>query len=83
MIISYHYLRYLVITVLLLFSTIVLTGCTDLTDLEAIATTPDGRILLLKEIEQEDDSPREQHLYFCSDLKGKIPQLSCSSNLKL
>jgi hypothetical protein len=76
--INYQRLRYLVATVLLLLSTVILTGCVDL---EAIATTPDGHILLLKEIEREDASD-EQNLYVCRDLKGKIPQLSCDSNLK-
>jgi hypothetical protein len=74
---KYRGLRYLVALVLLFLSTI-LTGCADF---EAIATTPDGRVLLLKEVEQ-DYLPDKQYLYVCNDLKGKPPQLNCNSNLQ-
>ncbi len=75
--IEYQRLRYLVVLVLLLLSTL-LTGCSDF---EAIATAPDGHILLLNEIEH-DNSYDEQYVYICKDMKGEIPQLNCDSNLK-
>lgn len=77
LIINYQRLRYLVVLALLLLST-VLSGCSDF---EAIATAPDGHILLLKEVER-DNSPDEQYLYICRDLRSKIPQLNCGSSLK-
>lgn len=76
-IIKYQRLRYLVVLVLLLLSS-VLTGCSDF---EAIATAPDGHILLLQEVER-DNSYDKQYLYVCRDLKREIPQLNCGSNLK-
>jgi hypothetical protein len=65
-------------TLVLLFLFTILTGCADF---EAIATTPDGRILLLTEVEQ-DNLPDKQYLYVCKDLKGGLPQLNCNSNLQ-
>ncbi len=87
MTINYQRLRHLGSTVLLeilfillpMLFAFVLNGGVDL---EAVATTPDGHILLLKEIERENASDLK-YLYVCRDLEGEILQLSCDSNLEL
>lgn len=74
----HHNLKYLSALVLLSVC-LLLAGCRDF---EAISTMPDGRILLLREIER-DDWPDQQFLYRCQDLKGNSPELYCDSALQL
>ncbi|MFM2429971.1 MAG: hypothetical protein RLZZ511_1184 [Cyanobacteriota bacterium] len=65
----------------ILFLATILTGCAR-SDFEGIATTPDGRILLLESIEREDQSD-ENYLYICDDVSDQTLRLNCRSKVGL